>query len=281
MCTLVDLNSILGDIAARIRPIVSDKFVLRTQFDPNLACIRADPKQMDWLFVNLAADASDGMRSGGELIITTANVELNPSSGREMKLPPGQYVQVEFSVTRGFLEVKPTIRNILQRIHGAIAARGTSGTGMVCDILLPRASEAASPAVQRQSRRGRPGPVVLMVSGDSAARALSSDLLREAGYHVLEAADGLEAETVLAAGEVDLMITDIVMPEQDGLETILSVRAIYPGLKIIAVAENDAGSELRTAKLFGADSVISKPLVRSILCAAVHDQIGGAGRSAE
>jgi hypothetical protein len=126
MCTLVDLNSILGEIAERIRPIVSEKFVLRTQLDPNLACIKADPKQMDWLFVNLAADAYDGMRSGGELVITTANVELNPSSGREMKLPPGQYVQVEFSVTRGFLEVQPTIRNILQRIQGAIAVKGTS-----------------------------------------------------------------------------------------------------------------------------------------------------------
>src|SRR5271155_347338 len=199
MCTPVDLNSILAEIAARIRPIVSDRFVLRTQLDPNLARIQADLKQMDWLFVNLAADAYDGMRTGGELVITTANVELNPSSGREMKLPPGQYVQVEFSATRGLLEVQPTIRNILQRIHGAIAVRGTSGTGMVCDVLLPRASEVVPPIVQGH-RRDRPGPVVLMVSGDSAARALSSDLLRDAGYHVLEAAHGLEAETVLAAG---------------------------------------------------------------------------------
>lgn len=279
MSTLVDLNSILGEIAARIRPIVSDRFVLRTQLDPNLACIKADPKQMDWLFVNLAADAYDGMRSGGELVITTANVELNPSSGREMKLPPGEYVQVEFSVTSGLLEVKPTIRNILQRIQGAIAIRGTSGTGMVCDILLPRASDEVPPVLQGH-RRDRSSPVVLIVSGDSTSRAISSELLRDAGYHVLEAAHGLEAETVLAAGEVDLMITDIVMPERDGLETILSVRAIYPGLKIIAVAESGAGYQLRTAKLFGADSVMSKPLMRSILCAAVHDQIGGAGRSA-
>ena len=57
----------------------------------------------------------------------------------------------------------------------------------------------------------------------------------------MEAAHGKEAEAILAAGQVDLMITDIVMPEQDGLETILSVRAVYPGLKIIAVAESDGG----------------------------------------
>jgi CheY-like chemotaxis protein len=135
--------------------------------------------------------------------------------------------------------------------------------------------------VEQQHSHDRPAPVVLLVSGDLVTRAITSDLLRDAGYHVLEAAHGIEAETVLAAGEVDLMITDIVMPEQDGLETILSVRAIYPGLKIIAVAESGANYQLRSAKLFGADSVMSKPLARSILCTAVRDQIGGAGKSAD
>jgi len=276
MCTLVDLNSILAEIAARIRPIVNDKLVLRTQLDPNLARVKADPKQMDWLFVNLAADAYDGMRRGGELVITTANVELNPSSGREMNLPPGEYVQVEFSATHGLLEVRPTIRSILQRIQGAAAVRGTSGTGMVFDILLPRASEAAPSVMVRRQRLDGSRPVVLLVSGDSATRALTGDLLRNAGYQVIEVANGKEAETVLAASNVDLMITDIGMPEQDGLETILSVRAVYPGLKIIAVVESEAGYQLRTAKLFGADSVMSKPLAPSILRDAVRDQIGGA-----
>lgn len=277
MCILIDLNSVLAGIATRIRPIVGDKLVLGTRLDSNLARIKGDPKQIDWLFTNLAADACDGMPGPGELLITTANVELNPGSAREMNLPPGEYVQVELSVTSGRLEVGPVVRNIVQRIQGAVAVKGTSGSGVAVDVLLPRASATAPSVVERKPRRDRPGLVVLLVSGDSATRALTGDLLRHAGYQVVEAAHGKEAEAVLKAGEVDLMITDIVMPEQDGLETILSVRAIYPGLKIIAVAENEAGYQLRTAKMFGADSVMSKPLMRSILRDAVREQIGGGG----
>jgi len=280
MCTLVDLNSILSAIAARTRPIVGDKFVLGTRLDPNLARVKGDPKQIDWLFANLATDACEGMPGGGKLLITTANVELNPGSARELNLTPGEYVQVELSVTSGRLEVGPVVRNIIQRIPGAAAVKGTSGSGAAVDVLLPRAS-ATAPSVVERKRRDRSELVVLLVSGDSAARALTGNLLRGAGYHVVEAAHGIEAEAVLKAGEVDLMITDIVMPEQDGLETILSIRAVYPALKIIAVAESEAGYQLRTAKMFGADFVMSKPLMGSILCDAVRDQIGARGSTAD
>jgi CheY-like chemotaxis protein len=273
MC-IVDLNSILAGIAARIRPIVGDKLVVITRFDPNLAGVHADPKQMDWLFVNMAADAYDGMRVGGELAMTTANVELNPTSAREMNLAPGEYVQVQISITQGCLEAGPVVRNIIQRIRGAVVVRETSGAGVTVDVLLPRASEKAAPRLEQQ--RGL-DLVVLLVSSDLAARAQTGDLLRDAGYLVMDAAHGKEAEAILAAGHVDLMITDIVMPEQDGLETILSVRAVYPGLKIIAIAESEAGYQLRTAKVFGADAVMSKPLVGLLLRDAVRGLIGGVG----
>ncbi len=280
MCTLVDLNSILAGIATRIRPIVGDKLVLGTRLDPNLARIKGDPKQIDWLFANLAADACDGMPGGGELLITTANVELKPGSAREMNLPPGEYVQVELSVTSGRLEVGPVVRKIIQRIQGAVAVKGTSGSGVAVDVLLPRALATSPSVVERKRRSARSGLVILLVSGDSGTRALTGDQLREAGYQVVEAAHGLEAEAVLKAGEVDLMITDIVMPEQDGLETILAIRAIYPSLKIIAVAENGAGYQLRSAKMFGADTVMSKPLTHSTLRDAIRDQIGGGSTDA-
>jgi two-component system, cell cycle sensor histidine kinase and response regulator CckA len=273
MC-IVDLNSILAGIAARIQPIVGDKLVVSTRLDLNLASVHADPKRMDWLFVNMVADAFDGIPGGGELAITTANVELKPASAREMNLAPGEYVQVQISITQGCLEVGPVVRNIIQRIHGTVVVRETSGAGVTVDVLLPRASDRVAPVLEPRHGLDR---VVLLVSSDLAARAQTGDLLREAGYRVMDAAQGKEAEAILAAGPVDLMITDIVMPEQDGLETILSVRAVYPGLKIIAIAESEGGYQLRTAKVFGADAVMSKPLVGSLLREVVREQIGGAG----
>jgi CheY-like chemotaxis protein len=273
MC-IVDLNSILAGIAARIGPIVGDKVAVTTQLDPNLASVQADSKQMDWLFVNMAADAFDGMPGGSELTITTANVELKPASAREMNLVPGEYVQVQLSITQGCFEVGPVVRNIIQRIHGAVVVRETSGARVTVDVLLPRASDKVAPVLEQ--RRGLVA-VVLLVSSDLAARAQMGELLTDAGFLVMVAAHGKEAEAILAAGHVDLMITDIVMPEQDGLETILSVRAVYPGLKIIAIAESEGGYQLRTAKVFGADAVMSKPLVGLLLREVVREQIGGLG----
>ena len=94
--------------------------------------------------------------------------------------------------------------------------RGTNGCGALVDLPLPRASEAVSSLAERPHRLDGSGPVVLLVSSDAATRALTGELLRDEGYRAVEAAHGREAEAILAAGGVDLMITDIVMPEQDG-----------------------------------------------------------------
>jgi DNA-binding response OmpR family regulator len=158
---------------------------------------------------------------------------------------------------------------MVQQLRGAISVRRTCGSGVVIEVLLPR-------IVEDQPARKNRTPVVLVVSDDVMARELTCDLLKDAGYKVLEAAHGKEAESMLAGSEVDLMITDIVMPEQDGLETILSVRAVHPGLKIIAVGDRPGGYQVRTAKLLGADAVMSKPLTRCVLCDTVREQIGGA-----
>ena len=116
--------------------------------------------------------------------------------------------------------------------------------------------------------------VILVVEDEPAERDLIRGLLEDAGYEVLEAADGKEAEGVLAACEVDLIVTDIVMPEQEGLQTIRWVRKNRPGLKIVAIS-GSGGPHLHAAELMGADAVLRKPLTRDILLDAVSSQTGG------
>lgn len=267
----MDLNAAIAAFARRVRPVAGERAVLRMQLDSNLDLIAADRKVIDWLFVHLAADAYDAMPGGGELVVSTANLELDETSAAGMNLPAGPYAQMEFTAALESLEVGSTVRNIVYQLRGAITAHKTAGGGAVINILLPAAS-------RRSRGSGQWPPVVLVVSDDPEERAVTCDLLKDDGYVVVEANDGKEAEAVLSAREVDLMITDIVMPEQDGLETILSVRAVHPGLKIIAVGESEAEAlyQVRTARLLGADAVLSKPLTRRILKDAVREQIGGA-----
>jgi len=271
MQNLLDLNTVITRFASRVRPVAGDKAALRTQLDPNLGPIVADAKIIDWLLVNLAADAYDVMPSGGELLISTANVDLDESAAAAVNLPAGPYIRMEFASAAGGLDAGATVRNMVQQLRGAVAARATCGSGVLIEVLLPRIVEA-------QTERKNQTPVVLVVSDDATTRELTCDLLRDAGYEVLEAAHGKDAEAVLSGSEVDLMITDIVMPEQDGLETILAVRAVHPGLKIIAVGDRPGGYQVRTAKLLGANAVMSKPLTRCVLCDAVREQIGAARR---
>jgi len=273
MDQFVDLNSILSEVAARISEVAEDKLRLETRLDPNLSWIQADPKQIDWLFVNLAADAYDGMPDGGTLAIRTSNVELNFPGSREAELPPGRYVQAEFAISQGTIEIGTTVRKMVQQLRGRVAMRVTHDS-VVIDVLLPAHTAATIPGELLEPRNVA-SPVLLVVSSDALSRLLTRQTLEGAGCHVVEALHGKEAEAVLSAREIHLMITDIVMPEKDGLEIILSVRAVYPNLRIIAVAEKEMGYQLRAARLLGADSVISKPLTSEILCNAVRDQIGG------
>jgi len=273
MDQFVDLNLILGEVATRIAEVAQDKLRLETHFDPNLSCIEADPKQIDWLFVNLAADAYDGMPDGGVLVLRTSNVELNVPGSREAGLPPGRYVQVEFVSSHGKSEIGATVRKMVQQLRGRVAMR-VNHDAVVIDVLLPARLDAA-PSIELLPSRSVSSPVLLIVSSDTETRSLTRQTLEGAGCHVVEAQHGKEAEAILSEQEIHLMITDIVMPEKDGLEVILSVRAVHPNLRIIAVAEKEMGYQLRVARLLGADSVISKPLTGEILCNAVHEQIGG------
>ena len=88
-------------------------------------------------------------------------------------------------------------------------------------------------------------------------------LLEREGYEVELASDGLRATEMRHAGPFDVMITDLFMPQRDGLETIIEFRRESPSLKIIAMSSGGMlckpDSYLATAGLVGADASIRKP----------------------
>ena len=112
---------------------------------------------------------------------------------------------------------------------------------------------------------------VLVIDDDEWCRSLVRVLLSQAAYQVLEASSGLEGLRLLASTSVDLVITDIIMPEHEGIETILRVRNTHPGLKILAVSGVDARHEyLLLATRMGADASLDKALMSSCLVSSVQ-----------
>jgi CheY-like chemotaxis protein len=105
--------------------------------------------------------------------------------------------------------------------------------------------------------------VVVVVDDDPTIRMIAAELLREGEHEVVAAADGDEALRVLAGMKVDLVVMDMLMPNKDGLETIIEARGLYPDLRILAISSGGrvgVGDLLRMARLFGADETYVKPL---------------------
>jgi hypothetical protein len=118
----------------------------------------------------------------------------------------------------------------------------------------------------REILETRDGPARILVADDEAGvRSFLRTVLEAGGYAVIEATDGRRALHLAQAGDVDLVISDLVMPEQEGLETIRALRQSAPGVRIIAISGAFGGQFLKAAKLLGADAVLSKPVNAELL----------------
>jgi DNA-binding response OmpR family regulator len=112
-------------------------------------------------------------------------------------------------------------------------------------------------------------PNVLVIDDDIRVRELIADTLGGEGYTVTQAIDGVEGMAKFRAEPFDLIITDLYMPEKEGLETIVELRREFPHLKILAISGAHT-EQLRIAKLLGADRTLSKPFDIADLIEAVN-----------
>jgi two-component system, cell cycle sensor histidine kinase and response regulator CckA len=124
----------------------------------------------------------------------------------------------------------------------------------------PFSPEALAAKVRSALGESRPTGVILVVDDEPGIRKFLRNLLTGAGYQVLEAANGKEAMLQVKTAPVDLAIMDLVMPEQEGLETIQAFRRTMPQLKIIAISGQFAGALLRAAERLGAHASLPKPI---------------------
>ena len=115
---------------------------------------------------------------------------------------------------------------------------------------------------------------ILIVDDDPMIRIALRQALRSEGHKVTEAPDGQAALVLYRERHPDLIITNIVMPEKDGLETIKELRRDFPDAKIIALTgyeESVAGGHLELAREYGAAHAFTKPFDRDKMVAAVKE----------
>lgn len=257
---ILDLEHEILEIARMLRRVIGEDVALVTRLHSS-GHIKADPGQLSQVLMNLAVNSRDAMPHGGTLTIETSDVELDNATARQIpdSLHPGPYIEIAVHDTgcgidentlahvfEPFFTTKgpgkgtglglSTVYGIVKQSGGHICATSTPATGTTFRILLPR----VAPAPQTTTPAGTPlpnanGETILLVEDAPAMRMVTRRILESNGYHVIEAPDG---ETALRLAEthrdqIDLVLTDIIMPGLSG--TALAERLLqrYPTLRIL------------------------------------------------
>jgi signal transduction histidine kinase/ActR/RegA family two-component response regulator len=292
-----EINSAVRNIETLLRRLIGDDIRLVTKLETQPSQVEADPAQIGQILVNLAVNARDAMANGGTLTITTRNAEIDESAAREHGMRAGSYVllaaddtgcgmtpEVRARIFEPFFTTKDpgkgtgiglaTVRTIVDESKGFIVVESEPGSGSTFNVYLPVVKNAVirrKPECPQAELSGGE-ETILLVEDDREVRAITQYFLREAGYEVAEAGSGLEALSISEqhAGPIDLLVTDLVLPELNGKALAERLTFLRPNLKVLYLS-GYMDLPLRPGVLQGDDNFLQKPFAPSALVAKVRE----------
>jgi len=276
----INLNAVVTGMEEMLRRLIGEDITLVATLAGELAPVKADLNQIEQVVMNLAVNARDAMPNGGRLGIETRNV---PANARPHPLPEREYValtvtdsghgmdpQTAAHIFEPFFTTKEvgkgtglglaTVHGIVEQSGGKITVESSPGAGAKFTVYLPvdEAPEAPQrpqqPAASRPKRTG----AVMVVEDEDALRKLVSSILSAAGYQVTVACNGDEALSESAAKQIDLLLTDVVMPGVSGPELAAQLRARQEDLRVVYMSGYDRDL-VQQEVLDGRATLLAKP----------------------
>jgi two-component system cell cycle sensor histidine kinase/response regulator CckA len=271
---VLDIGDVLSDLDVMLKRLLGEKVKPEVVYGRDLWPIKADLSQLEQVIVNLAVNARDAMPDGGKLTVRTANVSAQEAEKLSYKgMPAADYVRIDVTDTgtgipadivdkifEPFFSTKEvgkgtglglsTVYGIVKQTGGFVYVDSEAGQGTSFRIFLPRhhaeqeLPDAANGAIKEQPAEPKRAAdltgqgTILLVEDEEGLRSLNARGLRSRGYSVIEASNGVEAMEALEQknGAVDLVVSDVVMPEMDGPTLLKAMRGRNPDLKIIFVS---------------------------------------------
>ncbi len=295
--TALDVNDMLGGMIELLVRTLGEGVVIETQFARRLEPVVADRNQLENVVLNLAVNGRDAMPEGGMLIIETAQVSIHGDEAARYEIAPGDYVEIRLRDTgmgmppevaaRAFDPFFTTkgvgkgtglglsqVFGFVRQSGGHVTIESESDRGTCVRVLLPAQPEAvptpAASGVERELARGHANEVILVVEDEDRVRTYSVEALRELGYGVVFARDGIEALRLLERGQkVSLLFSDVVMPEMSGRELAARVRTRMPDLKVLLTS----GYAPDSPGVGTDENILPKPFDIATLAAAIRDAL--------
>ena len=301
---VLNLVDVLSELTNLLRRLIGAQIKLEMVHGRDVGLVKVDQGQLEQVIINLVVNARDAMPNGGSVTIRTGNIHQSKSVMRgQDEMPPGDYVAVEVTDTgtgiapeivqrifEPFFSTKAigsgtglglsTVYGIVRQTGGFIGVDTQVGRGSTFAIYFPALVEGENSMEQRAAEEAREDKAdltgagtILLVEDEDAVRVFSSRALRNKGYIVFEARSGEEALIVLAkeGNKIDVMITDVVMPQMDGPTLYVNMHNKWPKIKVIFVS---GYTEDRLREQFKSGEVIhflGKPFTLKQLASKVKD----------
>ena len=261
---VLNLNGVLKEIQKMLERLIGEDIELESRYAPELWRVLSDPTLIEQVIINLAINARDAMPRGGKLTIETLNTQLDKAYTRHhIELMPGDYVMMAVSdngigmdketqshIFDPFYTTKAkgkgtglglaTVYGIVKQTGGHIMVYSEPGQGTTFKIYLPKA-EGDENIAQSEIRHkpiagGR--ETIFVVEDDDTVRMLTKEILRSYGYNVVEASNGPEALEIAKGRQdpVDMLVTDVVMPEMGGRQVAEAFVALFPAMKVMYIS---------------------------------------------
>jgi signal transduction histidine kinase/CheY-like chemotaxis protein len=303
----LDANRLVGGMSELLRRTLGEMVQVETVLSGGLWQAFADAAQLESAVVNLAVNARDAMPAGGKLTIETANIDLDDRYARtHAEVEPGQYVMVSVSdtgtgmapevVERAFDPFYTTkgvgkgtglglsqVFGFVKQSGGHVKIYSEIGQGTTIKLYLPRhlgvpltVGEAVGGGAPLP--RGGPEIIVLVAEDEAQVRQMTVDALRELGYTVVQASNGDQAlEQLRALPRVDLLFTDIIMPDMTGRVLADRARAEWPDLKVLYTTGYTRNAVVHNGMLDQGVAFLPKPFSFDALALKIHDVLADRG----
>ena len=294
----LDLNEVVAEVEKMLDRVIGEDVALVVELDPTVGPVEADAGQLEQVLLNLAVNGRDAMPDGGTLTIETQAVELEAAlDSQHGRVEPGRYVRLGVSddgagmdaetqarVFEPFFTTKElgkgtglglsTVYGILEQSGGHVRIRTSPGEGASFEIYLPECARDV-PAAAALAGAGPVGgsETILLVEDEASVRELTRRMLEDSGYRVLAAADGSEALRLCTIDlePIDLLVTDVVMPQMRGAEVARRVARIRPRLRVLFMSGYTDNSI--DPVLAGSVSLLQKPFTLDELLGAVRSTL--------